>query len=364
MNSIMVAGGAGFIGGTFVRLVLATTDLRVVTVDKLAGVGNLSALADCVARANHAFVRGDIRDRQLMLHVLRQYDCDAVVNLATESRVDRSIGFPLQFVQTNVVGAATLLDAALEHWDRLRGHRRDAFRFLQVSSEQVFGSLSGRALATESSPFAPNSPYAASVAAADHFARAYSRTYGLPTAISHAAGNYGPGQSREEFIPLAILNAVAGLPIAIYGDGSHVRDWLHVRDHCHGLLAILSLARGGDVFNLGGECERTGLQVVHAICETVDRLRPGQRSTKDLICFVPDWPGHDARQAVDSSRACADIGWRPSISFADGLAETVAWYVRHHGSFAPHSQRRGVRRASSAGSMPAAGLLDIYPSSN
>ncbi len=328
MLTILATGGAGFIGSNFVRWILDRGGVRVINLDLLTYAGSLEALSPWRDSPDYVFVQGDIGDRPLVTQLLRRYDCQAIVNFAAETHVDRSIGDPGTFVHTNVVGTFELLEAALAHWESLPGDARQQFRFLHVSTDEVFGSLPGDGLFTENSPYAPNSPYAASKASADHFVRAYERTYGLPVLTTNCSNNYGPYQFPEKLIPLTIVNALRGRQVSVYGNGKNVRDWLHVEDHCRALHLVLQHGRCGEVYNIGGNCERTNLEVVDLILEIIDALQPDapDGSTKKLVRFVPDRPGHDFRYAIDSSKMQRELGWRPSIDFREGLENTVRWY--------------------------------------
>ena len=339
MGTFVVTGGAGFIGSNFVRHVLAHADDRVVVLDKLTYAGSMENLRDVAGDERFTFVQGDIADRECVDRALSEHRPTALVNFAAETHVDRSIDAPGGFVRTNIVGTFELLEAGRRHLDRLDPAERSAFRLLHVSTDEVFGSLGSEGSFRESTPYAPNSPYAASKAAADHLIRAYHRTYGLPALITNCSNNYGPYQYPEKLIPLVTLNAVEGRPLPIYGDGGHVRDWLHVEDHCAGILLALRRGRVGESYNLGGGNERTNLEVVDAICRVLERLQPavenprlaeqGIASYLSLRTFVEDRLGHDRRYAIDAGKARAELGWRPRLAFEDGLAETVRWYLDH-----------------------------------
>jgi dTDP-glucose 4,6-dehydratase len=327
-QTILVTGGAGFIGSCLVRQLVGQGGARVVNLDKLTYAGNLDSLADVSNCPEHVFVQGDVCDRRLLAGIFEQYRPGAVIHLAAESHVDRSIDAPAAFVQTNVVGTFELLDAARGHWAGLPSDQRDAFRFLHVSTDEVYGSLGPAGAFGETTPYDPSSPYAASKAAADHFARAYHRTYGLPVIVTNCSNNYGPYQFPEKLIPLMTLNALEGKPLPVYGDGRQVRDWLYVEDHCQALQAVLERGRPGEVYNIGGCAEQTNLDVVRKICDTVDRLRPRSAgSRRDLIEMVRDRPGHDRRYAMDISKIQRELGWQPTQSFDSGLAATVEWYL-------------------------------------
>ena len=326
---ILVTGGAGFIGANFVLDWLAGSDEPVVNVDLLTYAGNLGNLASLRDDPRHVFVRGDIGDRPLVEKLLAEYQPRAIVNFAAESHVDRSIHGPAQFIATNVVGTFTLLDAAKAHWQSLPEHERAAFRFLHVSTDEVYGSLGPKDPAfSETTPYAPNSPYSASKAASDHLVRAYHHTYGLPTLTSNCSNNYGPLQFPEKLIPLMIVNALAGKPLPVYGDGQNVRDWLFVGDHCSALRAILAGGRPGETYNIGGNAEIRNLDVVHTLCRVLGTLRPG-RDYAQQITFVTDRPGHDRRYAIDASKLRSELGWSPQETFETGLARTVRWYLDH-----------------------------------
>ena len=343
-SSILVTGGAGFIGSNFVRPWLACEDGALVNLDKLTYAGNLANLAGLENDPRHVFVRGDIADAALVASLLEEHRPRAIVHLAAESHVDRSIAGPAPFIQTNVVGTFTLLEAAREYVSRLPAPEREAFRFLHVSTDEVYGTLApGDPPFSERSPFAPNSPYAASKAGADHLVRAYHRTYGLPTITTNCSNNYGPYQSPEKLIPLTILNAAAGKALPVYGDGAQVRDWLHVADHCSALRLALVRGAPGKTYPIGGNCERANIDVVRTICSILDELEPGGAPHERLIRFVTDRPGHDRRYAIDCSTAATDIGWSPRKSFAAALRSTVEWYLGHgewvrHATSGEHSR--------------------------
>jgi dTDP-glucose 4,6-dehydratase len=340
VRTMLVTGGAGFIGSNFVRHALARSEARVVVLDALTYAGNLESLADAAAHPRYAFVRGDIADRGAVRALFRDERPDAVVNFAAETHVDRSIDDPASFLRTNVGGTFELLEAARLH---LREHPEAAagFRFLHVSTDEVYGTLGRDGQFSETTPYAPNSPYAASKAGADHLVRAWHETYGVPTLITNCSNNYGPYQFPEKLIPLMVLNAVEGRPLPIYGDGGNVRDWLYVEDHCEGILLVLREGVPGGKYNIGGDNERTNLQVVDALCEALEAERParenpalaarGLRSYPELKTFVPDRPGHDRRYAIDASKIRRELGWAPRHAFESGLRETVRWYLGHHG---------------------------------
>lgn len=331
MRTLLVTGGAGFIGGNFVHHVLGETDTRVVNLDVLTYAGNLDTLADFADDPRHVFVQGDIADRALVSQLLADYEVDAVVNFAAESHVDRSIDGPGAFIQTNVVGTFNLLDCAREHWARHSGRARADFRFLHVSTDEVYGSLGPTGLFTETTAYAPNSPYSASKAASDHLVRAWFHTYGLPVLTTNCSNNYGPYQFPEKLIPLMILKAQRGEALPIYGDGGNVRDWLYVTDHCRAIARVLEAGTPGEVYNVGGNSERTNLEVVDTLCTLLDELLPDapHRPHVSLKSFVPDRPGHDRRYAIDASKLKRELGWEPRETFESGMRRTVAWYLGH-----------------------------------
>jgi dTDP-glucose 4,6-dehydratase len=331
MQPILVTGGAGFIGGEFVRQWIAEERSAVVNLDKLTYAGNLESLADVADDPRHVFIQGDIGDSECIGRLLAEHRPRAIVNFAAESHVDRSIDGPAAFVETNVAGTFRLLDQARHYWKGLPADEQQAFRFLHVSTDEVYGSLGPTGKFTETTPYAPNSPYSASKAASDHFVRAYHHTYGLPTLTTNCSNNYGPYQFPEKLIPLMILNCLEGKPLPVYGDGAQIRDWLYVGDHCRAIRAVLDRGRLGEVYNVGGDSEMKNLDVVHAICNAVDSLRPGlaHAPCKSLITYVKDRPGHDRRYAIDFSKIERELGWRPSLSFNDAIRRTVAWYLEH-----------------------------------
>jgi len=331
METILVTGGAGFIGGCFVRQAIAEQTCLVVNLDKLTYAGNLDSLRSISTHPRHIFIHGDIADRALVERLLREYRPRAIVHFAAESHVDRSIEGPAEFVQTNVVGTFQLLEAARNYYAELTPRQRAQFRFLHISTDEVFGSLGSTGRFREDSPYCPNSPYSASKAAADHFVRAYHHTYGLPTMITNCSNNYGPYQFPEKLIPLTILNALRGKPLPVYGDGRQVRDWLHVEDHCRALWRVLAAARAGETYNIGGNCEKENLEVVREICRLVDQMQPNLPHVpcEKLITFVSDRPGHDRRYAIDAAKVQRQLGWRPQWDFAAGLRQTVEWYINN-----------------------------------
>lgn len=330
MKTLLVTGGAGFIGANFVLKAVAD-GLRVINLDKLTYAGNLDTLTSLDGDPQHVLVKGDIGDRALVAQLLAEHQPDAIVNFAAESHVDRSIDGPAEFVQTNVVGTLGLLECARDYWRALEGDTRDEFRFLHVSTDEVYGSLGETGQFTETTPYAPNSPYSASKAASDHLVRAFHHTYGLPVVTTNCSNNYGPYQFPEKLIPLVIAKALAGEPLPVYGDGLNIRDWLFVGDHCSAIRRVLDAGRVGETYNVGGNAERTNLTVVKAICALLDARRPlvDGRARESLITYVKDRPGHDRRYAIDSSKLQRELGWQPSQTFESGIAATVDWYLDH-----------------------------------
>jgi dTDP-glucose 4,6-dehydratase len=337
---IIVTGGAGFIGSAVCRHLIADTAAHVVNVDKLTYAANLRSLDPVAQSPRYSFVRADICDRAAMDAVFARHAPDAVMHLAAESHVDRSINGSDEFIRTNVLGTHCLLEAARAYWMRLPPDRARAFRFLHVSTDEVYGSLGPTGAFREDTPYDPSSPYSASKAASDHLAGAWHRTFGLPVLISNCSNNYGPYHFPEKLIPLAILNALEGKSLPVYGDGSNVRDWLYVEDHARALVAILEKGQPGQTYNVGGGNERTNLEVVNAICDTLDRLVPAASSRRRLIAFVPDRPGHDHRYAIDAGKIERELGWRARESFDSGLVKTVRWYLDNRAWWEP--LRKGV----------------------
>ncbi|MDR1514741.1 MAG: dTDP-glucose 4,6-dehydratase [Synergistaceae bacterium] len=325
--TLLVTGGAGFIGSNLVKYAVGLGH-KTLVIDKLTYAGNLSSLDSVRDDEAFTFVRGDICDRGLLDSVFEEYRPDAVLNLAAESHVDRSIDGPGEFIETNLVGTFTLLEAARGYYERLAGDERLAFRFLHVSTDEVFGSLGREGRFNENTPYGPRSPYSASKAGSDHLARAWYHTYGMPVLLTNCSNNYGPYQFPEKLIPHMIISALNGKPLPVYGDGSNVRDWLYVGDHCAALLAVLERGRVGETYAVGGGDERTNLQIVHAICDILDGTRPRRSgSYRDLVTFVKDRPGHDYRYAIDSAKLRTELGWSPSLTFDAGIKETVNWYL-------------------------------------
>lgn len=339
MQTMVVTGGAGFIGANFVRYALAKTDARLVIVDKLTYAGNLASLDDALKNPRVHFVRADIADKEAMATLFRDHQPDAVVNFAAESHVDRSIDDPSPFIETNITGTFVLLEASRKHIAKLSEAQQRAFRFLHVSTDEVYGTLGATGLFSETTPYAPNSPYAASKASADHLVRAWHETFGLPALVTNCSNNYGPLQFPEKLIPLMLLNAMDGKRLPIYGDGGNIRDWLYVEDHCSGILLALQNGQPGEKYNIGGGNERTNLQIVDRICAEVEQVLPaaenpklqeqGKTSYEDLKVFVADRPGHDKRYAIDASKIRAELGWQPAYDFETGLAKTIRWYFEN-----------------------------------
>jgi len=331
LNCILVTGGAGFIGANFVLDWLKLTDSTIVNLDKLSYAGNLESLASVADNARYHFRQGDIGDQQLVTKILTEFQPAAIVNFAAESHVDRSIHGPRDFITTNIVGTFELLECARAYWKSSSG-KKDAFRFLHVSTDEVYGSLTKQDPAfTETNPYQPNSPYSASKAAADHLVRAYHHTYGLPVLTTNCSNNYGPYQFPEKLIPLMIVNALAGQPLPVYGDGMQVRDWLYVGDHCSAIRTVLENGKIGETYNIGGWNEKPNIEIVHAICDLLDEARPkpGGGSYREQITTVTDRPGHDRRYAIDATKIERELGWRPKEVFETGIQKTIAWYLEN-----------------------------------
>jgi len=327
-SRILITGGAGFIGANFVRHVLnSVPDCRVVNLDKLTYAGNLDNLRGVESDSRYRFAQGDICDSELVGYLFAEEAIDTVVHLAAESHVDRSIDGPAEFIQSNIVGTFTLLEAARNAWNG----NYDGKRFLHVSTDEVYGSLGETGLFTESTPYDPRSPYSASKASSDHLVKAYFHTYGLPVLITNCSNNYGPYQFLEKLIPLVINNALEGKEIPLYGDGKNVRDWLHVVDHCDALLTVLRTGSPGETYNVGGNSERRNIEVIHTICDILDELAgsmPGGER-RSLIRFVKDRPGHDRRYAIDATKIMEELGWQPTVTFEEGIRKTVEWYLEN-----------------------------------
>lgn len=330
MPTWLVTGGAGFIGGNFV-LEAVRKGIRVINLDALTYAGNMDTLSSLEGDTNHIFVHGNIGDQLLVSRLLAEHQPDAVVNFAAESHVDRSIDGPGAFVQTNVVGTLALLESVRDYWRALQGGKREAFRFLHVSTDEVYGSLGDTGKFTETTPFAPNSPYSASKAASDHLVRAFHHTYGLPVLTTNCSNNYGPYHFPEKLIPLIIARALAGEPLPVYGDGKNVRDWLYVSDHCAAIRTVLEKGRPGETYNVGGDAERQNIEVVETICKLLDERRPREdgKPRASQITYVTDRPGHDRRYAIDASKLQNELGWKPQYTFEKGIAQTVGWYLEN-----------------------------------
>ena len=341
MEAWLVTGGAGFIGANFVQRARRLGKARIINLDKLTYAGHPESLEPLANDSDHFFIRGDIGNRELVTYLLETYRIRAVVNFAAESHVDRSIEGPAAFIQTNVVGTFELLETVRIYWRRLDEPQRRQFRFLHVSTDEVYGSLGPAGRFTEASPYAPNSPYSASKAASDHLVRAYQHTYGLPTLTTNCSNNYGPYQYPEKLVPLMILNAVEGKPLPVYGDGLNVRDWLYVEDHCEGIIKVIEGGRIGETYNIGGDNEKANLEVVHTLCDCLEELLPARSNAalqalpnpvqhyRDLVAMVADRPGHDRRYAIDAGKIHRELGWRPLETFESGLKRTIQWYLDH-----------------------------------
>ncbi len=326
---ILVTGGAGFIGSNLVRLLLNTHGHEVLTLDALTYAGNLHSLTDVATHPRHRFVQADITDAAFLRHLFAEFSTDWVMHLAAESHVDRSIDGPGAFIQTNVVGTFTLLQAARAHFESLSGPARERFRFLHVSTDEVYGSLGPEGRFTEHTPYDPHSPYSASKAASDHLARAWADTYRLPVLVTNCSNNYGPYQFPEKLIPVVILKALRGDPIPVYGKGENIRDWLYVGDHCEALHTVVSSGRAGQTYNIGGDNERQNIDLVRLLCSLLDELRPRAdgRHYAEQITFVTDRPGHDLRYAIDATKIKTELGWSPRQDHSSGFRHTVAWYL-------------------------------------
>jgi len=331
-DTIIVTGGAGFIGSNFVLTWIANTKSGVINLDALTYAGNHKNLVSLDRNPRHTFVKGDICDTALVSSLFKEHKPRAIVHFAAESHVDRSITGPDAFVQTNVVGTFSLLQAAKKYWETLTAEEKSEFLFLHVSTDEVYGTLKLEDPAfSETTPYAPNSPYAASKAASDHLVRAYFHTYGLPVLTTNCSNNYGPHHFPEKLIPLMILNALEGKPLPVYGDGLNVRDWLFVEDHCSAIRVVLEKGRLGETYNVGGSSERKNIEVVTAICDILDELKPNAAigSRRNLITYVQDRPGHDRRYAIDASKLMNELGWQPSLKFEDGIRKTVEWFLQN-----------------------------------
>ena len=332
MKHIFITGGAGFIGSNFIHIALqSTTDTHIVNLDKLTYAGNLDSLQDIELEPGYAFIHGDICDQQLVESLFAQYRFDSVVHFAAESHVDRSIDGPTEFIQTNINGTFTLLEAARKHYRDLDEAKKSAFRFLHISTDEVYGTLGDTGYFTEETPYAPNSPYSASKASSDHLVRAYYHTYGLPVLMTNCSNNYGPYQFPEKLIPLMILNALEGKPLPVYGTGLNVRDWLYVEDHCRAIITVLDKGIPGEKYNIGGHNEKANLSIVHTLCDILDAKQPRSdgKSYREQITYVKDRPGHDMRYAIDASKIQRELGWVPAETFETGIFKTVDWYLNN-----------------------------------
>lgn len=334
MKTILVTGGAGFIGSAVVRHIIQDTPYQVVNLDKLTYAGNLESLNSVSDSPRYQFEQADICDRSAMERIFAQYRPDVVMHLAAESHVDRSIDGPAAFIETNIIGTYTLLEAARNYWNALEPQAKAAFRFHHISTDEVYGDLEGPdSLFTETTPYAPSSPYSASKASSDHLVRAWRRTYGLPTLITNCSNNYGPFHFPEKLIPLMILNALAGKPLPVYGKGEQIRDWLYVEDHARALVKVATEGAVGETYNIGGHNERKNIDVVHTLCDLLEELVPnkpaGVAHYRDLITYVADRPGHDLRYAIDASKIAHDLGWVPQETFESGIRKTVIWYLEN-----------------------------------
>ncbi len=334
---IFITGGAGFIGSALVRHLIGATGAHVLNFDKLTYAGNLSSVASATSSPRYSFIQGDITDYALLQRAFDEFQPDAVINLAAESHVDRSINSASPFIMTNIVGTYTMLECAGRYWEALSGDARERFRFLHVSTDEVYGSLGPKGLFREDTPYAPRSPYSASKASSDHLVSAGYHTYGLPALITNCSNNYGPFQHPEKLIPLCILNAIHGEPLPVYGKGENVRDWLYVDDHVKALVKVLARGVPGQTYNIGGSCEMRNIDVVESICRILDGIRPAGsgRSYSSRIEFVSDRPGHDFRYAIDAGKARRELGWEPQTGFEEGLGQTVRWYLDNERWWSP-----------------------------
>lgn len=332
----LITGGAGFIGSAVIRHIINHTQDSVVNLDKLTYAGNLESLASVADNPRYTFEQADICDRSALERIFLHHQPDAVMHLAAESHVDRSIDGPAAFIETNIVGTYTLLEAARAYWQNMPSEKQASFRFHHISTDEVYGDLHGTDdLFTETTPYAPSSPYSASKASSDHLVRAWRRTYGLPCLITNCSNNYGPYHFPEKLIPLMILNAIGGRPLPVYGNGLQIRDWLFVEDHARALYAVITQGKIGETYNIGGHNEKTNLEVVQTVCKLLEELIPekpaGVRAYEDLITFVEDRPGHDVRYAIDAAKINRELGWKPEETFESGIRKTVAWYLNNRG---------------------------------
>lgn len=331
MKICVVTGGAGFIGSNFIRFILNQNNISIINLDKLTYAGNVSSLKDIEESSKYRFLQQDICDQKLIEKILEQTQTDIIIHFAAESHVDRSIDGPAKFIETNINGTFSLLEAAKKYWRELDGEKKTKFRFLHISTDEVYGTLGETGYFTEETPYAPNSPYSASKASSDHLVRSYFHTYGLPTIITNCSNNYGPYQFPEKLIPLMILNALEGKTLPVYGTGQNVRDWLYVEDHCRALLTVLKKGVPGEKYNIGGHNEKTNLDIVHTLCDILDKKTPRSdgKSYREQITFVKDRPGHDLRYAIDASKIQRELGWVPQETFETGIVKTVDWYLKN-----------------------------------
>ncbi|PZR35597.1 dTDP-glucose 4,6-dehydratase [Caulobacter segnis] len=342
---VMVTGGSGFIGSAVCRHLAGQNDVAILNFDKLTYAASPASLALLEGKADYQFVQGDVADAAAVSATIKAFRPNVIMHLAAESHVDRSITGPGEFIQTNIVGTYVMLQAALDHWQGLSGEDKDLFRFHHISTDEVFGSLGAEGLFSETTPYDPRSPYSASKASSDHLARAWQHTYGLPVVVSNCSNNYGPYHFPEKLIPLVTLNALEGKPLPVYGKGDNVRDWLYVEDHARALHLIATQGVPGESYNVGGRNERTNLQVVEAICDVLDELRPlPDQTRRDLITFVADRPGHDARYAIDATKLETELGWKAQETFETGLRKTIQWYLDNEAWWAPLRERYAGQR--------------------
>ncbi|OBW95302.1 dTDP-glucose 4,6-dehydratase [Gallibacterium salpingitidis] len=335
MKKFLITGGSGFIGSAVIRYIINNTDHQVINIDKLTYAADPRALIEVQKNPRYFFDQVDICERLSLDNIFHKYQPDVVMHLAAESHVDRSISGPAAFIETNIIGTYTLLEVSRRYWEALPLSKKDTFRFHHISTDEVYGELQDKnSLFTENTPYHPNSPYSASKASSDHLVRAWYRTYGLPTIVTNCSNNYGPYQYPEKLIPLIILNALSGTPLPIYGDGMQIRDWLYVEDHAKALYKVITEGKIGETYNIGGNNERTNLEIVLTICQILEELAPkktnGIAEYKDLITFVADRPGHDFRYAIDASKIRKELGWHPEETFESGLRKTVEWYLRNN----------------------------------
>ncbi len=337
---IIITGGAGFIGSALIRHLIRATDHEVLNLDKLTYAGNQESLLEVANNPRYSFCQVDICDRQTVSKVFTDFQPDAIMHLAAESHVDRSIDGPAEFIETNIIGTANLLEIAREYWNQLSSDRKRSFRFQHISTDEVYGSLGADGLFEETTPYDPRSPYSASKAASDHLVMAWYHTYNLPVLITNCSNNYGPYHFPEKLIPLVILNALHGLQLPVYGKGDNIRDWLYVEDHAKALTLVLEKGLPGETYNVGGNNERTNLEVVETICDILDELAPSSRSHRELITFVDDRPGHDKRYAIDATKLRTELGWQPEENFDSGIRKTIKWYLENEWWWRPIREKK------------------------